>query len=311
MNRRELLGLAGGIAGFTALPRARKRRERRANDQPEYYDPAKLRHAGVSSWSFRNFFSSTRAPGSRLSGPMLTLLDFPRRIADRYQIRQVEFASLHFASSGQDYLAQLRRQIERAHSRLVNVAVSAPELHAGGGLSDRTASTRSQAIGVVKQWIDVAHAVRAGSISVDPGLINASDISPTVNSFRELSAYGQRRRVDVLIEKRQGEEPGEVIDVIRQARSRSLGSLPDFLTFPNPGARARALELLFPYALTLCHANGVSFDEVGNETSFDFKECIEIAKRARFRGIYSVEFDGPGDPYQGVQDVLNELVRYL
>jgi len=38
---------------------------------------------------------------------------------------------------------------------------------------------------------------------------------------------------------------------------------------------------------------------------------MEIARQARFRGFYSIEFDGPGDPYAGIQRTLDELLRYL
>jgi sugar phosphate isomerase/epimerase len=61
----------------------------------------------------------------------------------------------------------------------------------------------------------------------------------------------------------------------------------------------------------VCHAKGLDFDSAGNETKFDFPKCIEISKKAGFKGIYSIEYEGPGDPYEGVQKTLDELLRYL
>jgi hypothetical protein len=38
---------------------------------------------------------------------------------------------------------------------------------------------------------------------------------------------------------------------------------------------------------------------------------MEIARQANFRGVYSIEFEGPGDPYAGIQKTLDELLKYL
>lgn len=276
---------------------------------PQYYSAAKLLRVGVSSWSFRNYFSSTRVEDSRAPGPMIVLLDFPEIIADRYQIHHLEFAAAHFASRESAYLAQLRRQLGRARSRLVNIDI--PSANDGGGLSDRDPSARRAAVEAIKQWIDVAHVLGGASVRANPGAINPADLSPTLASYRELAAYGRLRRISVLIENEAGLDPGSLIDIVREVGSRELGALPDFDTFSSPAARAAGLDLLFPHAPAVCHASGVSFDAGGNETTFDFKGCIEIAKRLRFRGIYSVEYGGTGDPYQGAQHVINELIRYL
>ncbi|MGH9398559.1 MAG: sugar phosphate isomerase/epimerase family protein [Terriglobia bacterium] len=312
MNRREFLSSAGSMASLVAAAGTTGLWAARTPRAPQYYyDPARLLRAGVSSRSFRNFFASTREKTFRLPGPMITLLDFPGIISDRYQVHHLEFASPHFATTEPEYLAQLRKAIGRARSRLVNIPVKTREITMGAGLSDHDPSVRDAAVAAVKKWIDVAHDIRSDSVSADPGSINGADISPTLDSYRKLSAYGRLRRVDVLIENHQGAEPGEIIDIVRQVGGRTLGALPDFSNFPNPAARARGLELLFPRALTVCHAKGISFDGQGNETTFDFKQCVDISRRSHFRGIYSVEFAGPGDPYQGVQHVINELIRYL
>jgi hypothetical protein len=55
----------------------------------------------------------------------------------------------------------------------------------------------------------------------------------------------------------------------------------------------------------------LDFDSAGNETKFDFPKCIEISKKAAFKGVYSIEYEGPGGPYEGVQKTLDELLKYL
>ncbi|MGH9351636.1 MAG: sugar phosphate isomerase/epimerase family protein [Terriglobia bacterium] len=311
MKRREFLARCVAMASLAAARDGiGKTRASRAPGTPQYYNTAKLARVGVSSWSFRNYFSSTRAQGFRKPGPLIALLDFPQIIADRYQIHRLEFAAAHFATRESAYLVQLRRQIERAHSRLANIDVPAAT-EGSGGLSDRDPSARNATVAAVKQWIDAAHALGGLAVRANPGAINPADLSPTLDSYRALAAYGRRRRVDVLIENQVGLDPGNIVDIIREVGGRGTGALPDFATFRGAAARAAGLEIMFRHASIVCHASGVSFDAGGNETTFDFKGCIEIAKRFRFRGIYSVEYGGAGDPYQGVQHVVNELIRYL
>jgi sugar phosphate isomerase/epimerase len=59
------------------------------------------------------------------------------------------------------------------------------------------------------------------------------------------------------------------------------------------------------------HAKGLEFDEHGIERAFDFPRAMQAAKKAGFKGVFSVEYEGTGDAYTGVQNVVDELVRYL
>jgi sugar phosphate isomerase/epimerase len=61
----------------------------------------------------------------------------------------------------------------------------------------------------------------------------------------------------------------------------------------------------------MCHANLTELNADGARPVFDFPQAIETAKQSGFRGIYTIEFDGPGDPYAGIQKTLDELLKYL
>lgn len=318
MKRREFVARCAAATGLTGIALGARDAMAAApvlsKSVPQYYDMAKLARVGVSSWSFRNDFASTRTQDFEKPGPLISLLDFPQIVADRYQIHRLEFAAAHFAGRDSAYLVQLRRQMERAHCRLVNIGLSAGSNSSSGesgDLSSRDASARLAAVAAVKDWMTTARVLGALSVSVSPGALNPADLSPALASFRELAAYGRVRRVDVLIENQTGLDPGTIIDLIRETGGRGIGALPDFALFPDAAARDAGLEILFPRATVLCHAGGAAFDAEGNETTFDFRECIDMAKRFRFRGTYSVEYEGTGDPYQGVQNVVNELIRFL
>ncbi len=273
-----------------------------------------LERIGVSSWSFHNYFLRTQESAYQGSQDTMALLDFPEMIADRYKIHNLEFIAPHFGSTEPAYFQELRMRLIRTHSRLMNIAVDIEDLRTEGGLSDPADSVRERAVEASKSWIDIAARLGARSVRCDPGRLNPQHLEPTIDSYQELAAYGRSKRVRVIVENHGGvgsEHPAELVNLFKKVNSRSFGALPDFGNFPDQKTRMRGLALLFPYALTVCHAKGLEFDAQGNEMKYAFPACVAIAKRAKFRGIYSIEYEGLGDPYQGVQNVLNELLRYL
>jgi sugar phosphate isomerase/epimerase len=274
----------------------------------------KRNRISISTWSLHNYFQATHEKDFALPGNMLALLDFPEMIADRYKVHNLEFCAPHFASTEKTYLQELKRRLVRAHARVVNMPVDIEELWTGGGLSDSDKEVREAAVNGAKTWIDVALAVGSKCVRCDPGKMNPEDLAPTIESYKRLAAYGRPKGVQVIIENHGGvgsEHPEELVKLFKQASPEVVGALPDFGDFPDEATRERGLALLFPYAHVVCHAKGLEFDSEGNETRFNFPTCIEISKRAGFKGIYSIEYEGPGDPYEGVQKTLDELLKYL
>jgi len=269
---------------------------------------------GISTWSFHNFFATTRDDNAPpLTGKPWDLLDYPEMIADHYHVHEMEIVAPHFASTEPLYLAEVKGRLARAHSHLVNIPVDIPELDMGAGLSDPDAKLTAKMITACKKWIDVAHALGAKSVRCDPGKINTADLKPTVASYKALAAYGVTKGIFVIIENHGGvgsEHPEELVDLFK-AVGKNCAALPDFGNFPDEATRQKGLRLLFPYAHAVCHAKGLKFDDKGNETMFDFGQCVKTSKEAGFKGVYSIEFEGEGDPHAGVQNVINELRRFL
>jgi hypothetical protein len=299
MNRRQFLVLSGASAmamrGQSPADSKRKR-------------------IGISTWSFHTLFTATRDQDSPpLTGKPLDLLDYPEMIADRYHIHEMEIVAPHFASKEPGYIRKVKASLDRAHSHVVNIPVDIDELWSGGGLSDLDPGVRDKAISACKPWIDIAHDLGARSVRCDPGKINRSDLSATIASYKSLAAYGASKGIYIIIENHGGvgsEHPEDLVKIF-EAAGPHAGALPDFGNFPDETIREKGLDMLFPHAPSVCHAKGLQFDASGTETAFDFPRCIAASKRANFKGVYSIEYEGPGDPYEGVQHVVDELVKYL
>jgi sugar phosphate isomerase/epimerase len=268
---------------------------------------------GISSWSFHNFFSSTLDEKLPKLTKSWDLRDFPEMIADRYRVHQLEMVAPHFESTKLSYVREVKSRLARAHSHLMNIPVDIDELGVKGGLSDPDPKIRETAISACTRWIDIAQELGAKSVRCDPGEMNRADLSNTIGSYKKLAAYAGSKNLYVIIENHGGvgsEHPEDLVKVF-QAVGEHCGALPDMGNFPDEATRQRGLPLLYPYAPTVSHAKGLEFDEHGIERAFDFPRAMQAAKKAGFKGVFSVEYEGTGDAYTGVQNVVDELVRYL
>lgn len=267
---------------------------------------------GVSTWSFHNFFPSTRDDNVP-AGATLDMLDFPEMIADRYQVHELEFVAPHFASKTGAYIQEVKGRLKKAHSHLVNIPVDIDDLELGAGLSDPDAKLRGRIIEACSKWIDIAQELGARSVRCDPGKINSADLSPTVDSYRKLSAYGSSKGIVVIVENHGGvgsEHPEELVKIFEEVGGKSFGALPDFGNFPDRKTRERGLKVLFPYARFVCHAKARANKEYGDDMGEYVRTCVDISKAAGYRGVYSIEYSGP-DPYAGVPVIIDLLLKYL
>jgi len=264
---------------------------------------AKRARVCVSSWSFHNLFTATHDKKAPPLDKPLKALDFPEMIADRYHVHNLEIVSPHFESSEPSYIRELQVCLERAHSRLVNIPVDYDELWEKPALSAIDSKERQKAISMYAKWIDIAHEIGARSVRCDPGIINLPDPSPTVDSYKTLVSRGRAKDIRVIVENHgtASQHPEELVQILKAS---GAGALPDFGNFPNEETRGRGLRLMFPLAVTVCHAKL-------NPARFDFGRCMQMSKDANYQGVYSIEAGGQGDPYEAVQQVVDALLQNL
>jgi sugar phosphate isomerase/epimerase len=302
MNRRELLaGLSVGpmIANFT---------ERlRATTNP-------LARIAVSTWSLHAYFKATKrnVPGTPPQGSSdLTLLDFFQLVKDRWGVTQYETVSTHYDSTDPAYLAQARAALDKVNGKIRNMPCDIPRTN----LSDDDDEHRIASVDAVKKWIDVAVVMGSPSIRCNTGRsrANPKNIDGTVNSYRELAEYGAGKNVRVTIENHEGVSTDMALleQLLKTVNHPNLGTCPDFgNTFKTEEQRHAGLTMMFPYA-KICHAKTLEFNATGEMTSFDFPGCIALAEKAGFTCVYSIEFEGSGDPMQGVAWTLAMLKKAL
>lgn len=295
MKRREFI-LSTGAAALTLLGSGRALSQNTASSGGD-----KRARICVSSYSFNSLFS--RAGGAAPAQGKLNALDFPEMIADRYQVHNLEIILPHFASSEPSYVNEFKSRLKKAQSRLVNVPVDYDELWDKPALSSPDPKERDHAISLYIKGIDLAAALGSRTARCDPGAVNLQDPSLTIASYKTLVSYGKSKGVGIIVENHGGISANpEVLAKILQASG--AGALPDIGNFPNDETRERGLRLMFPLASAICHAKTM-------RGTMTISQCVQISKEAGFKGVYSIESGGRTDPYQVVQQVLEELEKCL
>jgi len=315
MNRRTFIrdAAAGALAAGTA---SQFNLARATGEEAKGSGADKLRRIAVTTWSLHAFFPQTKAEGIKGVGEMLDLRKFPELIADKYHVHNLELCSVHFESTTPSYLRDLKENLKKAHARIINMPVDYPHDWDGKGLCDPDDKQWRWEIGERKKWIDIGAELGSQSIRPNPGgTAKMTDMSRPIAAYKELGEYGKSKGVKVLIENH-GNVAGKaenIVAIIKGAGPKWVGAVPDFGNFPEE-ARYHGLELLFPYASHVCHARYETpggAEMQGKLVKFDFARCMKISQAAGFKGVYSAEFAGIGDPYEGTQKIIDALVKYL
>lgn len=299
-SRREFLSLALG-AGAAALTASAWGKA-----------PRGLGRMGCNSWPFRGYFDTPRMHDYRdAKYPLLTQEQFPEFLADTFGIHDVEFLAGHFVSGDAGEVERVRRGLAKARSRCINIMdVSLP----GGAYTPGLDPAATLAFG--RQWIEIARALGAPSATFPLGGPRGGGAPATATAaanLRPILAYARSRGALMLFHNDDiRRESAPQLAALIRALGPGTGMCPDFGNFaPRSAAYALAtLRQLAPFAHNICHSkDGIAED--GKFYADDFPGSMAAMRAAGFRGAYSLEFEGLGEPIPGVRALLAKTLQYL
>jgi len=250
---------------------------------------------------------------SKAADHTIELQDFAAHVFSRFKINKVELWTGHFPSTDPKYLSQLRTAVEAARAMIVNIAVDGEH---SPYAADR--GEREKAIAFSKQWADVAAAV--GSPSIRTNLPAAGDSEPSVeraaDSLLRVVEYTSAKNVIVNLENDNpvSEDPFFLLKVIEKVKSPWLHALPDFANTLATGKEEHAysgVNAMFESAYNICHVKEFEAAQDGKLVHVDMAKTFGFLNQHAYMGYCSMEFDSPGDPYQGTADLIEKTIRYL
>jgi sugar phosphate isomerase/epimerase len=268
----------------------------------------------VGSWPFRMFIEAPENKWARDPKlPGMDLKDFGAMVVKKLGVRNIEPLSFHFRSTDAAYLAEFRESTEKAGAHVINLPVDSP-----ASLYDPDATKRRKAVEVTKRWIAIASTVGSPSIRRNlAGPKNAKpDVGRAVESLKQAADYGAFKNVIINLENDNNltEDPFFLVEVIEKVNNPYLHALPDFcnsVLTHNQEFNNRALAAMFKQAYNISHVKDSESDGQGKFVTVDVAKSFEIAKAAGYRGYFSMEWEGDGEPYAGTQKLIDLSLKYL
>jgi sugar phosphate isomerase/epimerase len=297
VHRRKFLGMS--LAFVSSLKAA----------EPQADFPTEPRQRlSVSTYPFRSVIESSRRHDRDRSKAGMTLEQFAETIPSKFHVSGIEPWSPHFKSAEPDYVRYLNGAFKKAGLRVVNVPVDEPVHLCGARAGDREAG---QAL--YRKWVDAAVILGSPGVRVHAP---EGDIDCAVQALKILAEYGAQKNVVINLENDnpRSEDPFRILKLIQTVNSPYLRTLPDFcnsmLIKNDQQYNARTLAALFPHAFNISHVKDMEVDE-GKVYRVDVDRIFAIAKKAGYRGYFSMEFEGAGDPYEGTRRLLQQSLKAL
>ena len=251
----------------------------------------------VASWSLRDSFKDGKTD----------YLKFPEMVAREFGLKHIELNNVFMRSTERGYLEELAAAAKSAGTRVVNIAVDRT-----GDLSAGSESERAEALKKASAYFEVARIVGAPRFRVNSGGGKApgeAELANCIAAYRKLAEQGAREKIVVLMENHGGisGNPAWIRKVMETVNSKFCRTCPDFGNFPEE-IRYQGLEAAAKFA-DIAHAKTYDFDAAGNETKIDVPRCVKILADAGFKGAWSIEYEGPGDQFEGVKKTVALLRR--
>ena len=265
----------------------------------------------VASYPFRDFIAGREdKPG----GGKMELKEFAADVSAKFNIKKIEPWSAHFRSLDQGYLEELRVAVAQVGGAIVNIAVDGEHSpYAADG------AERERAMAFSKQWLDAATAI--GSPSVRTNIRQAKDSKPnlerTAESLKRVAEYGAARNVVVNLENDNAvsEDPFFLVSVIEKVNSPWLHALPDFantLAAYDEDYAYKGIEEMFGHAYNISHVKETEVGDIKDKIAHvDLPKTFGIAKQHGYKGYFSMEWDSPGDAYQGTAGLIEKTLLNL
>jgi len=203
--------------------------------------------------------------------------------------------------------------VEKAGCRVVNIPCGVK-----ASFYDNDPSRRKLAVESGKQWVNIA--VELGSPGIRTAISGPPQLRPDTDraaeSLTELSDYAAAKNIIVALENDDDftEDPFFIVKILDKVNNPYLRALPDFcnsMLTHDQDFNNRAMEALFNHAYNIAHMKDEEGDDEGHFHAVDVSRCFEIAKAQGYRGYFSMEWEGKGEPYGGTQRLIDETLRYL
>lgn len=267
----------------------------------------------VASYPFRDFISSPHWHHPAQKQPLMDIKEFGAMVVKKFNVKNIEPWSAHFASTETPYVSGLREAYDKAGAQVIDIAGDIRH-----SVYDPDAAHRAEAVKEGKAWVDAAATLGSPNVRIHIGRVQGAqpDVEFAAGSLTKIADYAEKKNVVVHLENDDpvSEDPFFIIKVIEKANNPYLHALPDFANSRmthDDDFNYRAVTAMFKHAYGISHVKEGEDGPGGKFIAVDVEKTFGIAKAAAYRGYFSMEMDRKGDPYEGTQKLIDLSLKYL
>ncbi|MEM9159712.1 MAG: TIM barrel protein [Verrucomicrobiota bacterium] len=230
----------------------------------------------------------------------LSLLDYPKTVAEGTGIRALEYYNGHIEDKVGNiaYFKELKKRCDEVGaSNTMMLCRSKPALDSGDP------KIRALAVEGYKPWMEATKILGGNTIRVDcrsKGDFEEQKKHATAG-LTALCGVAAGMEMDIVVENH-GSHSGNgkwVAEVMQRVNLPNCGTLPDFQNFADYDPYL-GVEEMMPWAKIVC-AKSKEFDDLGNEVNVDYARMIKIVLNSGYKGYVGIEFEGHDvDPISGI-----------
>ena len=251
----------------------------------------------------------------RGDAPTLDHLDAPAFVRDTFGITALEPVTGFWPKgAGDDYDAKFVAAADKAGVRLANLAIDAD-----GDLGSDDDAARARGVEHNGEWLRRAARLGVKQARCNTGGKTAADpeasLAHAIEGFKQLCDVGKEVGVRVLVENHWGlsKDPAMIARLVQAVREShgddAIATLPDFGNWPPEIDRYAALGQVLPYAGAV-HAKVHDVSDDGGHEDWDLARCLALTRAEGYDGLLGIEFEGKGEPVEGVRRAV-ALLRDL
>jgi L-ribulose-5-phosphate 3-epimerase len=248
----------------------------------------------LAGWSLHKMMN--KAPDK------VDMAEMPKISKNEFGIDIIELVNQQMRGDDKPYIDKI---IANAANEKVKIGLIM--IDGQGNIASEEKEQRAEAVTKHSHWIDIAADMGCQSIRMNwagvprdfmktatPDQVKAL-IDRSVPHFQELSAYGDKKSINVIIENHGGpsSHPTALIPLMKAVNHPRFGTLPDFGNFYDGVDAYDATDQMMPYAKAVS-AKCYDFDDkTGDETKIDFEKMLAIVcDKHGYTGNIGIEYEG-------------------
>ena len=225
-------------------------------------------------------------------------------------IKGISYNDMFFKTVDDAFLDQVKAAVKKA-DRVVTCYVIEGNL----AMADET--KRKAQIDLDKQRMRAAKRLGAPVVRINVGNTGKEGADDTAGVDRVIAAFNselvplaKELNIKISMENHGGvsKTAANIVKIIKATDPKWVGSLVDFGNFPA-AVRYEEIQAVVPFAL-VTHVKVNEFDEKGEAKDYDFPRVLKMLKQVKYKGPISIEYEGKGDPVEGVQKSKALIVKY-